>query len=275
MKCLLARFLVIGSLLVGASMALGCGTTDRPELVKDQVAFVATGSDSVFRMNIDGSSVSKESRPAKTQRVWSDQVKILNGACGGVSADKAQPIQVFSPDGASLGPLDDNWQPEWSPDGSQVAVACGRDADNSVVVVGDVEQSGFRPDWKRSRHGSLSDKMEIYLVGIDGSTLTQLTWNTAGDWLPRWHPNGKYILIESNRDGNSEIYQLVYDATEFFRVTRSAADDQAPVWSRDGYSIAYASNVRATGQFEVYVARPGIGENFRTGQAGRPVPWVD
>ena len=267
------RILVTGVLLVGASLALGCGAGDKPELVKDQVAFITPGSDSLFRMHTDGSNVTKTSVPVTTQRVWPDQVKILNNVCGGgVSEENVGLIEVVTPGGASLGPLDDNWQPEWSPDGSQVAVACGRDpVDGHVVVVGNVERSGTRKKWSRAGRGMLSDRMEIYLVGIDGSTLTQLTWNQAGDWLPRWHPNGQYILIESNRDGNSEIYQLVFDATEFFRVTRDDADDQAPVWSRDGYSIAYASN--ATGDFEVHVARPGIGENLSTGQAGRPVPW--
>ena len=165
------RILVTGALLVGASLALGCGTSDKPELVKDQVAFIAPGSDSLFRMHTDGSNVTKTSVPVTTQRVWPDQVKILNNVCGGVSEDNERPIEVVTPGGASLGPLDDNWQPEWSPDGSQVAVACGRDAaDGHVVVVGNVERSGNRKKWSRAGRGMLSDRMEIYLVGVNGST---------------------------------------------------------------------------------------------------------
>ena len=263
------RFRIVAVLLVAGSLTLGCGKETRD----DQVAFVAPGSDTVLLMNTDGTNVKQRTGSATTPRVWPDQLRILNNVCGGGSDDPSGPIELVSPDGAPLGPLDDSWRPEWSPDGKQVAVACGRDVDGDghVVVVTDVEKQSDRPGWSRTHQAKLSSRMEVYLVASDGSSLTQLTANLAGDWLPRWHPTGKYLLIESNRDGNSEIYQLSFDSTEFFRVTRRNADDQAPVWSRDGYSIAFASN--ATGDFEVHVAIPGLGETSTTGQAGRPVPW--
>ena len=71
----------------------------------------------------------------------------------------------------------------------------------------------------------------------------QLTSNDAGDWLPRWFPSDQVsadsefynllplgesdegalyatpLLIESNRDGNSEIYVLSTISTEFWRLT--------------------------------------------------------
>ncbi len=266
------KFRIVAVFLVAGSLTLGCGTDNKPELVIDQVAFVAPGSDTVLRMNNDGTNVEERTGSSTTPKVWPDQLTILNNICGG-SGEPGFWVELVSPDGAPLGPLDDSWRPEWSPDGKQVAVACGRDVDGDghVVVVTDVEKQSDRPGWSRTHQAKLSSRMEVYLVASDGSSLTQLTANLAGDWLPRWHPTGKYLLIESNRDGNSEIYQLSFDSTEFFRVTRRNADDQAPVWSRDGYSIAFASN--ATGDFEVHVAIPGLGETSTTGQVGRPVPW--
>lgn len=267
------KFRSVAVFLTVGLLTLGCGTDNKPELVIDQVAFVAPGSDTVLRMNIDGTDVKERAGSPTTSKAWPNQSTILNNICGGGSSDPDLPIELVSPDGAPLGPLDDSWRPEWSPDGKQIAVACGRDfhGDNHVVVVTDVERGSERPGWSRTRPGKLSSRMEIYLVTPDGSSLTQLTANLAGDWLPRWHPSGRYLLIESNRDGNSEIYQLSTDSTEIFRVTRQEADDQAPAWSRDGYSIAFASN--ATGDFEVHIAIPGLGESSTTGQAGRPVPW--
>ena len=269
------NFRIVAIFLVAGSLTLGCGKGAGPVVVVDQVAFVAPGSDTVLRMDIDGTNVKERTGSSTTPKAWPDQLTILNNICEGGSSDPSLPIELVSPDGAPLGPLDDSWMPEWSPDGTQIAVACGRDfhGDGHVVVVTDVERGSERPRWSRTRPGKLSSRMEIYLVTPDGSSLTKLTTNGAGDWLPRWHPTGKYLLIESNRDGNSEIYQLSTDSTEIFRVTRQEAADQAPAWSRDGYSIAFASN--ATGDFEVHVAVPGLGESSTTGQAGRPVPWRD
>ena len=280
------KFRIVAVFLVAGSLTLGCGADDKPELVQDQVAFVAPGSDTVLRMNIDGTNVKERTGSPTTSKAWPNQSTILNNICEAGSNNPNLPIELVSPDGAPLGPLDDSWIPEWSPDGTQIAVACGRDfhGDGHVVVVTDVEKESDRPGWSRTRPGKLSSRIEIYLVTPDASSLTRLTSNQAGDWLPRWHPSGKYLLIESNRDGNSEIYQLSTDSTEIFRVTRQEADDQAPVWSRDGYSIAFASN--ATGDsslgemvlllnndFEVHVAIPGLGESSTTGRTGRPVPW--
>jgi dipeptidyl aminopeptidase/acylaminoacyl peptidase len=268
-------FRIGGVLLVAVFVTLGCGATDETSDSNsvDQVAFVAPGSDAVFRMNIDGTSVEEMSRPVANPKVWPDQLRILNSICVGASDRMDDPIEVVSPGGASLGPLDDRWSPEWSPDGTRIAVACGRDDDGTVVVVSDVEQSGNRTGWSRTSRGELSDRIDIYLVTADGSSLTVLTSNQAGDWLPRWHPDGKYLLIESNRDGNSEIYQLAVDSTLFWRITEQEFDDQAPVWSRHGTGLAFASN--ANGEFEVHLAEPGIGESFATGQKGRPVPWLN
>ena len=82
---------------------------------------------------------------------------------------------------------------------------------------------------------------------------------------------GCYVVIESNRDGNSEIYRLSVDSTDFLQVTDREADDQSPVWSRHGFAVAFASN--ANGEFEVHLVEPGISESFATDQKGRPVPW--
>ena len=283
------RSRTVASLLVGVALIVGCGeATDTAwklgdDLAAQKVAFVAPGSDSVLQMHADGSNVQPFTGPMNPPKVWPDQLRSLNTVCGGypgtveeAMAAVEDPIELVSPDGASRGPLDDNWSPTWSPDGDYVAVACGRDDDHKVVVVSDVEQPGSRTGWSRARRGTLSDRMEIYLVAIDGSAVTQLTSNEAGDWLPRWHPSGNHLLIESNRDGNSEIYQLSTTSTTALRITNREADDQAPVWS-NGYPItgamlAFASN--ANGKFEVHTdSTSDSGEPFATGQLGRPIPW--
>lgn len=284
------KFRIVAVLLFGVSLVVGCGKeTDISSNLEegdreDRVAFVAPGSDTVFHMSIDGTDVTQRAGTTDPPKVWPNQQRILNGACGGRSTigadagpdDQGDPIELVSPDGAALGPLDDGWRPVWSPDGDWVAVACGRADDGTVVVVSDVETPGSRDGWSRTGRGTLSDQIEVWLFSEDGSAVTRLTFNQGGDWLPRWHKDSYRILVESNRDGNSEIYLESVVSTDSYRITDRDADDQTPVWSMSGDLIAYTSDV--SGQFEVHVAE-FIGEagelNLRspTGQVGRPVPW--
>ena len=280
------RFRAVAFLLVGVSLTVGCGKEDQAEKQlewdigevhrSDKVAFLATGSSSVLQMNADSSkvvTVEPFTGARKAAKEWPNQRRIINGVCDPSFGDSLNdPIELVSPDGVSLGHLDESWTPAWSPDGNFAALACGRADDGIVVVVDDVEMPGDRAGWSRSGSAMLSDQIEVLLVRADGSEVTQLTRNEAGDWLPRWHPTLPYILIESNRDGNSEIYQLLVGTTHAWRVTSREADDQAPVWSQDGLVLAFASNVN--GEFEVMVDNPpGTGESFATGQVGRPVSW--
>ncbi len=286
------KFRMVAVLLFGVSLVVGCGEeTDISSNLEegdreDRVAFVAPGSDTVFHMNIDGTDVTQRAGTADLPKVWPNQRRLLNGACGGRSTigadagpdDQGDPIELVSPDGATLGPLDDSWRPVWSPEGDWVAVACGRTDDGTVVVVSDVERPGSRDGWSRNGRGTLSDQIEVWLFREDGSAVTRLTFNQGGDWLPRWHKDSYRVLVESNRDGNSEIYLESVISTDSYRITERDADDQTPVWSMSGDLIAYTSN--AGGQFELYIAE-FIGEsgelNLRpsTSQAGRPVPWQD
>ena len=290
-------------LLLGMSLILGCGegetsgpavttASDQPGTGDtqpwpfdearrdDQVTFFAPGSSSVLQMDADGSNVQPftEQREAPRRLPVPDQQRLLNNVCGG-SSSFTDPVEMISPDGVSLGPLDDRFSPAWSPIEDVVAVTCGRDNNGYVVVVSDIDVTGndvsaadVKGGWSRSGRGELSDRMELYLIAVDGSSVTVLTNNQAGEWLPQWHPSAGWLLVESNRDGNSEIYQLTVSSTASWRLTDRDADDQAPVWSKRGEIVAFTSN--ANGMFEVHtVPFKWTDGSLATGQAGRPTHW--
>ena len=277
-------FRVSALLLLGLPLILGCsGEETRPwpfdeARRDDQVAFFAPGSSSVLQMDADGSNVQPFTGQKEAPRRLPDQQRLLNNVCGG-SSSFADPVEMISPDGVSLGPLDDRFSPAWSPIQDVVAVTCGRDNNGYVVVVSDIDVTGndisaadVKSGWSRSGRGELSDRMEVYLIAVDGSSVTMLTNNQAGEWLPQWHPSGNWLLVESNRDGNSEIYQLAVTNTGSWRLTDRDADDQAPVWSKRGEIVAFTSN--ANGVFEVHtVPFKWTDGSLATGQAGRPAHW--
>ena len=148
-------------------------------------------------------------------------------------------IYVMNADGTGLTNLTNNsagdWIPAWSPDGSQIAFASGRDGIST----------------------------EIYVMNADGTGQTRLTSNSAGDWWPAWSPDGSQIAFASDRDGNDEIYVMNADGTGQTRLTNNPGRDISPAWSPDGFQIAF--EWESDGQFEVYVMnRDGTGQTNLT-----------
>jgi Tol biopolymer transport system component len=94
---------------------------------------------------------------------------------------------------------------------------------------------------------------EIYVVGSDGSGLTQLTKNAVTDGGPVWSPDGQRIAYASNPNAgnNAEIYVMGPDGSNPTRLTTEPGVDFEPAWSPDGQHIAFASD--RDGNLEIYV----------------------
>ena len=92
---------------------------------------------------------------------------------------------------------------------------------------------------------------EIYAMNADGSGLTRLTNNSAGDSHPDWSPDGRKIAFASTRDGGeNDIYVMNADGSGVERITTDNSSG-SPSWSPDGRRIAFTS--RRDGPWEVYV----------------------
>lgn len=119
---------------------------------------------------------------------------------------------------------------------------------------------------------------EIYTVNADGSAVTRLTNDPAGDFEPAWSADGTKIAFASTRGlpGCSglcnDIYVMNADGTGVTRLTSDPADDERPTWSPDGSKIAFQTY--RDGNFEVYVMNAdGTNQSNLTNHAhfdGRP-----
>ncbi len=84
----------------------------------------------------------------------------------------------------------------------------------------------------------------LWLVPTDGSAPPrQLTNPVAKDNNPKWSPDGRWILFESTRSGNSQIWVINPYGGEAKQITKSSTDASTATWSPDGRHIAFVSAV--------------------------------
>jgi TolB protein len=97
-----------------------------------------------------------------------------------------------------------------------------------------------------------------------------LTW--VVDYEPFWSPDGKQIVLISNRHGGMKVHVLAADARDhgagMRQLTFGEAEDDSPAWSPDGKRIVFARQVGET--FQIFVMnRDGSGVRQLTDASGR------
>jgi dipeptidyl aminopeptidase/acylaminoacyl peptidase len=71
----------------------------------------------------------------------------------------------------------------------------------------------------------------------------QLTNTTKKDRHPRWSPDGKSVLFESNRSGDNQLWIIDLAGGEARQLTAISNEASNGIWSRDGKHIAFVSAV--------------------------------
>jgi Tol biopolymer transport system component len=148
----------------------------------------------------------------------------------GTDALESEEIYVSDADGSGVMRLTNNdvadFDPTWSPDGSQVAFRSQRDGND-----------------------------EIYVLDVDGGDLRNITNDEAVDWGPDWSPDGRWIAFNSARDGGGDLHGFLADPEG--EEVRPLGDVffEYPTWSPDGTRMAYMHQTfnQPGGNYEIFV----------------------
>jgi len=113
----------------------------------------------------------------------------------------------------------------------------------------DVTVWGSRMVFSSTRH---SPSPDIYIKNVRATTVIQRTRNPAADIAPEFSNNGKYIVFASNRFGNWDIFIMsAEDSSAAIQLTKSQDNEIHPTWSPDDKKIAYCSQSKYTGRWEI------------------------
>jgi Tol biopolymer transport system component len=97
-----------------------------------------------------------------------------------------------------------------------------------------------------------SEKSEIYLQRVDGTSVTVLTSDASENAQPCFSPDGKSIAFCSTRAGSWDIYTMDLDGRNVVQVTSGPSQDMHPSFSPDGTRLVYSSIGSRSGQWELW-----------------------
>jgi dipeptidyl aminopeptidase/acylaminoacyl peptidase len=83
----------------------------------------------------------------------------------------------------------------------------------------------------------------IWLLPADGGAPRQLTNSGKKDKHPRWSPDGKQVLFESNRSGDNQLWVIDLGGGEARQLTTISTEASDAQWSPDGKWVAFVSPV--------------------------------
>lgn len=119
-------------------------------------------------------------------------------------------------------------------------------ADFDVVI----DPSGKFMVYASTRHRPTPD---LYIKQIGGSTITQLTSDSASDTMPAISPDGQMVAFCSDRSGNWDIYVKKIAGGGAVKITDTLTQELHPSWSPDGMNLIFSALSQQSGQWEMVV----------------------
>ncbi len=145
------------------------------------------------------------------------------------------------------------WFPHWSPDGAWIVYT--QEAEGGPFMATGPIGPGVGPGLQGPEFavpGAPRSHAAIWRVPSDGSAPPQrVTDGTADDRAAAYSPDGTRLVLDSLRDGNTEIYVTDVDGGNARRLTDDPGEDWGASWSPDGTRIAFHSS--RLGDWRVFV----------------------
>jgi dipeptidyl aminopeptidase/acylaminoacyl peptidase len=252
----LSRLRSVGSAMIspdGRYIAYTVITRDQPGRSSGQLWVMDLGTQKSVRLGGD--------KPASSP-LWSADSKWI--AFRGSDGDKRS-LLIARPDGSgarSLAPLAGTNSPlpdtgkdvAWSPDGKQIAFISSTPDDRAAEAGGDpmvITRYLYKPDYGEGlTRFNDNQRLHIFVVDITSNKIRQLTQGNYDEHSIDWSPDGKQIVIASNREPNQDeffnydLFTLQLADNSIHRLTATEYCEYAPRWSPDGKSIAYLGTRR-------------------------------
>ncbi len=202
-------------------------------------------------------------KQSDTQPRWSPDGQTIAFLSNRGNEEQAQ-LYLIPVDGGEARPLTDlkgNFGGyEWSPDGTKLVVqfrqkdadALEREKDETRKKLGVSYRHITRTDYKFDGAGYLPrERWHVWVVDVDSGAATQLTEGDKDETEPRWSPDGRSILFNSNR---SERPDMDLDATELYLIPAAGGEMRqietrpgrkfGAVFSPDGTHVAWLGRVQ-------------------------------
>lgn len=117
-----------------------------------------------------------------------------------------------------------------------------------------------------STYGYRNRSPGLYLFNLPTGKDTRLLSGGGLNLGGKWSPNGKFVALSLERQGNVDIYLLEPTGKIVRRLTEDTAIDVSPSWSPDGERLAFVSNRSGTPQ--IYVLELANGKARRLTYSG-------
>ena len=170
--------------------------------------------------------------------------------------------------------------PSWpsvAPEGTRIAFEATMNGAETIVTAGadgsrlTVLGPGFTPSW--SPNGKqlvfsrqVGNAYEIMLMdAASGGNLTQVTNSGCSSNKPKFSPDSRYIVFESNCGWNTiqggtdsttfNIFAVKPDGTGLTQLTTGVGESGQPFWGKDGF-IYFESNSDGTSNRDIWKVQP-------------------
>ena len=180
--------------------------------------------------------------------------------------DRSSLMWMSNLDGGLPTMLREGTMPRTSPDGTKVLFLLedrnSKDPANSIIRTKLDEKSN--PVLRDGKPVTVEIEMpavKIWVMNIDGTNPTQLTFGNTTEKTPSWSPDGKKILLSSNMGkdskgrNNYDIWSMNAEGTQLTQLTTNGSEDDYPIWEPGGKYIYFRSN-RGGGAYNIWRMEP-------------------